>query len=44
MSNLVNAASNLFTRGMKNADQPTITIEPGSSFNVYVTQTIQLGL
>lgn len=40
MSNMMNVASSLFKKGM-DSSAPTITISPGSEFNVFVTQTIQ---
>lgn len=40
MSNMMNVASSLFKKGM-DSSAPTITINPGSEFNVFVTQTIQ---
>lgn len=40
MSNLMNMASSLFKKGI-DSTTPTITIDPGSEFTVFVTQTIQ---
>lgn len=41
MSNLLNTASSLFQKNMN--IQPTITIEPGYEFNIFITKAISLG-